>query len=325
MAPARAVIPTLILPPSKAVRGCGCAQDSVPAAQHNFAIGADIEQRVRGGLLVEARGNDAGQEVAAHEAAETGEETDVGAQPSSRAVKAAGGQVGGEEWDRRQRGDAEAAEEWCMVVLPTISTSSRARPAARRANIWPRVRRIMAVNSPGRRRSYWMRLMTSAPCRAWGLSAVSTASTSPVERSTSCAASVVVPQVDGRAEALARFEGRRLFIGEHGSDHWSTSTTTLSRASAQQARRQPWASSASDKACRMVAVMGMCRKGRGSCTRHRRSRRRKGTRRPARTGRSARLRCGSGGWSCGAGTPACRVETHLDMRGASTRVSTRQA
>ena len=92
-------------------RGRGRAQDSVAAAQYNFAIGADIEQRVRGGLLIKARGNHAGQQVAAHEAAEAGQELHLGAPAELPGAEAALPEFGGEERHGRQGLHAEAAKE----------------------------------------------------------------------------------------------------------------------------------------------------------------------------------------------------------------------
>jgi len=68
----------------------------------------------------------------------------------------------------------------------------------------------------------------------------------------------------------------------------------LLRAPAQQARRQPWASSSSDKACRMVAVMGMWPERTRILHPPQALSPPQGNSTPSSNNRSARLRCGSG-------------------------------
>ena len=87
--------------------------------------------------------------------------------------------------------------------------------AGRRASIWPRVRRIMAVNSPGRRRSYWMRLVDVGAMPRLGVERrldgqhLARREIHQLRRQRGGA------QVDYGAEARARFERRRLLVGEH--------------------------------------------------------------------------------------------------------------
>ena len=82
-----------------------------------------------------------------------------------------------------------------MTVLPTrrISAICELRPAERRATSLPRAARMGDVRSAPSSAAR-MRLMTSEPKAAWGLSRVSTPRTSPEARSTSWAATVVVPR-----------------------------------------------------------------------------------------------------------------------------------
>jgi hypothetical protein len=68
-------------------------------AADDFAVGADVEQQVRLLALIQAGGDDAGEQVTADEAAQAGEE-----QGGARPLEISGGEGGGGQM-RRFKGD----------------------------------------------------------------------------------------------------------------------------------------------------------------------------------------------------------------------------
>ena len=130
-------------------------------------------------------------------------------------------------------------KKWCMAVLPTSKISSTGLPSANRASIAPTASRMRSVSIPGSARSWRIRLIRSAPKRAWGLSAVSTWRTVPVRRSTSWATSVVVPISTTAPRPSAGSNGTSARSSSTAIDHWAISRVTGPVASAMHPSRQP--------------------------------------------------------------------------------------
>ncbi len=179
-----------------------------------------------------------------------------GDQPSSAARNARASRYGVRNGACARASTLHPQKRWCMAVLPQMRTSRTVLSAARRAAIAPNSVRMRSRRTPGRLVSKPMRLIRSAPWRACGLKAVSVASTSPLNRSTSCAASVVVPRSMAMPKPSRGSASSVSWPVRTGADHCSTSMVTGPLATAKQPRRQPCSISASLRVSRISDVTG---------------------------------------------------------------------
>ena len=162
-----------------------CAHHPLPVADHDFAVRPQIDQGRESRRFVQSRRHDPRQDVAADESPRFGRKVP----PSVACVPTSAGSNGTCD------SDSTGAPQYrcCIAVLPPAARTSRTGPnfARHAADRIPHRARQRRAGSP---MSCSMRVIRSAPQAACGLSAVSTASTSPVIASTSCAAIVVVPR-----------------------------------------------------------------------------------------------------------------------------------
>ncbi len=154
-------------------------------------------------------------------------------------------------------------KRWCITVLPTRTTSvsdaGSAFPFLRRSPIIaPVCVRISAV-----RISCFFsltanptRLMTSAPCFAWALSAVATARTSAVRRSRSCATRVVVPTSIATPNPLRGANAKGDSSESIAASHWASSMVRSPPARQWHASRHPASSSFRESILSCSAVTG---------------------------------------------------------------------
>ena len=98
--------------------------------------------------------------------------------------------------------------------------------------------------------------MTSAPKRAWEFSAVRTASTRPVRRSSNCATSVVVPRSTATPRPARGSKAKGVSSTRMAASHWRSSMTRSSSSAHWQARRQPLASSSALRRSRCASLIG---------------------------------------------------------------------